>query len=484
VRPLETMSKPEFDVVVLGGGPAGCVLASRLTEEEERTVCLVEAGPDYGASYAGSWPEDLLDGRAVSFSHSWPAVPDTDRSQLRARVIGGCSTHNACAVFRGSPSDYEWGGGWTFEMIEPHLIRAERQLGVRRFDAAELSPWARAILAGAHQAGIARRSDPNARDAVSCVSTNPVNVRGWTRWNASFAYLDPARRRSNLTIADEAVADTLVLEGRRARGVLVNRRGRRLLLGAQTVIVTCGAYGSPLVLQRSGIGPAAELQRLGVPVVVDLPVGDGLVDHPGAGASWEPTDEFHQDTARFEAERPLFMGQVTIKAQSSACARHEWDVFVLPTCDPAPEPGRYEAGAAAFAMKPRSRGRVLLRSADPQQPPAVEHHFLADDADTTPIAEGLELVRRIVATEALSHYVVREIRPGGGATLPAYVRSSVRGFFHPVGTCALGPVCGPDARVHGFDNLYVGDASFLPEIPRANTQLTTLAVAERLAQRV
>src|SRR4029079_17955774 len=113
-----------------------------------------------------------------------------------------------------------------------------------------------------------------------------------------------------------------------------------------------------------------------------------------------------------------------------------------------------------------------------------DHHFLADDRDTTPIAEGLELLRRIIATEAVSEYVVRELRPGGGATLPAYVRTAVRGFFHPVGTCAMGPVCGADGRVRGFDNLYVADASFLPEVPRANTHLTTLAVADRLAARM
>ncbi len=135
-------------------------------------------------------------------------------------------------------------------------------------------------------------------------------------------------------------------------------------------------------------------------------------------------------------------------------------------------------------MKPRSRGRVSLRSLDPTRPPAIEHGFLADDRDTAPIAEGLELLRRIVATEAVAPYVAREVRPGSGATLPAYVRTTVRGFFHPVGTCALGPVCGPDGRVHGFDNLLVADASFLPEIPRANTHLTTVAVAERLAERI
>ena len=135
-------------------------------------------------------------------------------------------------------------------------------------------------------------------------------------------------------------------------------------------------------------------------------------------------------------------------------------------------------------MKPRSRGRVRARSTDPERPPEIAHGFLIDPADALPIVEGAYLMRRIAESEHVRPYVARELRPGPQAHLGRYVEDSVRGFFHPVGTCALGRVCDDRGRVHGFDNLIVADASFVPDIPRANTHLTTLAVAERLAERV
>src|SRR5919109_4600744 len=137
----------DFDIVVLGGGTAGCVLAARLSEEPSRSVCLVEAGPDYGPYEAGGWPEDILDGRQLAFSHSWETDGE-DRSQLRARILGGCSAHNACVILEGSPADYdEWGPGWTYQELEPFLRRAENELRVRQFGEDELSPWHRAFAA-------------------------------------------------------------------------------------------------------------------------------------------------------------------------------------------------------------------------------------------------------------------------------------------------------------------------------------------------
>src|SRR5918911_5183231 len=191
-----------FDVVVLGGGTAGCVLAARLSEQPDRTVCLVEAGPDYGPFAEGRWPADILDARWLALSHSWETDRE-DRSQLRARILGGCSAHNACVLLEGAPADYaEWGPGWSYDELAPHLRRAARELRARRLDDEELSPWHRAF---AEAAG---------GDAI----VHDVNEVDGVRWNAAFAYVDPARGRPNLSVLADTLVDRVLLDGDRAVG--------------------------------------------------------------------------------------------------------------------------------------------------------------------------------------------------------------------------------------------------------------------------
>jgi choline dehydrogenase len=446
-----------FDVLVVGGGSAGCVLAARLSEEPGRSVCLVEAGPDYGPYDAGRWPADILDARRLAFSHSWETDRE-DRSQLRARILGGCSSHNACVVLRGTPADYdEWGDGWRAAELEPYLSRAERALRTRRTELEELSPLHRAF------------ADAAGDDAL----VHDVNVVGTVRWNTAFAYLDGARGRPNLTIVPDSLVDRVLADDGAATGVLVEGR----TLSAATVVLSAGAYGSPGILLRSGIGPATELRRHGIGIVADLPVGSGLADHVGVGIGWEPTDELQAETTDFEAIRPLSMAAVSIKARSSACGDGEYDLLLFPAVDPG-----YEISAAVFHMKPASRGSVRLHSHDPRAPLAVEHGFLADPRDADALAEGVEQLRALAARPPVRRYVARELRPGPDVTALAHVRQAARGFFHPTGTCALGSVVEANGRVRGFANLYVADASIIPTIPRANTNLSTVALAERIAE--
>jgi choline dehydrogenase len=412
----------QFDVVVAGGGTAGCVVAARLSEDPGRSVCLVEAGPDYGPFEGGRWPDDLLDGTRLALSHAWETERE-DRSQLRARVLGGCSAHNACIALRGAVSDYEWAEGWSYRSLEPYFERVESTLRVRTLARAELTPW---HAAWADAAGV---------DAI----LHPVNMVGEVRWNAAFAYFDPARTRPNLTI----FADTLVdrIEGDK----VVTGRGE---IQARTIVLAAGAYGSPAILLRSGLGP---------------PVGENLRDHVGAGIGWEPTDELIEEVGAVP------MAQVSIRLRDG-------DLFLFPALDPGPE-----ISAAAFAMKPHSTGRVRLIDRDPRTPVAIDHGFLADPADANVVAEGIEALRELAASAWIRPYVRRELRPGPKVPARAHAHASCRGFFHPVGTCALGIVADPDGRVRELDHVYVADASFVPEIPRANTNLTVAAVAERLA---
>ena len=434
-----------YDVLILGAGAAGCALAGRLSENSDRSVCLVEAGPDYGHLSEGRWPADILDPRWLALeSHLWERDDEEDRSQSRARILGGCSAHNACVVLEGAPSDYEWGPGWSYDTFAPYLRRAAETLQTHVLEDEELTPWHRAFR------------DAGGHDSI----VHPVNIVDGVRWHSGFAYIDPARGRPNLTIlADTLVNCVLVDEGGGWGAVAGGRE-----LSADVVVVSAGAYGSPGILLRSGLA-------------TDLPIGEGLVDHVGTGAGWEPTERLLAETAAHEAEHGLYMGQVTVRAQSRSCPPGISDLFVFPALDVGPE-----ITGAAFAMKPFSRGSVRLHSPDPEAPLAIDHGFLSDERDVEVLAEGFERLRELAASIEVRPYVARELRPGGEVGAEEHVRAAARGFFHPVATCAIGRVVDERCRVLGFENLYVVDASAIPEIPSANTNLTTIALAERAAE--
>jgi choline dehydrogenase-like flavoprotein len=463
-----------YDFVVAGGGPAGCVLAARLSENPALSVCMLEAGPDYGPYREGGWPADILNGCELAFSHSWEPDDPDDRSQLRARILGGCSAHNACAILPGAPSDYdEWGPGWTASELEPYLRLAESSIGARRFTQEEMAPTSLALLAGAQELGLPVLADASENSLGA--GPFPVNAVGGVRWNAAFAYLDRARERPNLTILAETLVDRVRLDGGSARSVLVRRGGREHELEAGRVVLSAGAYGSPAILLRSGIGPET-----------GLPVGENLTDQPGVGAGWAPTARLQEETARFAQDQPLFAAQVVVKGRSRSCAEGLWDLHLFPATEPGKDElghptADYELSAAAFALKPRSRGRLRLRDENPETPPVIEHGFLADEADLEILVDGLDLLRNLMWTDAMSGYAGENVRPGRDDDLEPYIREAVRGYFHPVGTCALGSVVDSAGCVVGFENLYVADASVMPTIPRANTHLSTLAVAEKIS---
>jgi choline dehydrogenase len=453
-------SDERYDVLVLGGGAAGCVLAGRLSEDPGRSVCLIEAGPDYGHLAARRWPADILDPRWLALeSHRWERDDEEDRSQSRARIIGGCSAHNACVLLEGAPCDYDWGPGWSYDELAPYLQRAAETLQARVLSEEELTPWHRAFR------------DAGGSDSI----VHPVNIVDGVRWHTGFAYLDPARRRENLTILADTLVDRVLLEEERAVGALAGGRELR----ADVVVLSASAYGSPGILLRSGIGPADELSRHGLEAVVELPVGEGLVDHVGTGAGWVPTERLLEETAAHEAEHGLYMGQVTIAGCSRSCPPGVRDLFVFPALDVGPE-----ISGGVFAMKPSSRGSVRLHGPEPERPLAIDHGFLRDERDVEVLVEGFERLRELVDDARVRPYAGEELRPGADVGPEMHVRASARGFFHPVGTCAIGRVLDERCRVQGFDNLYVVDASAIPEIPSANTHLTTVAVAERTSDRL
>jgi choline dehydrogenase len=437
------VTSSSYDVVIVGGGTAGCVLAARLSEQASRRVCLVEAGPDYGRYAEGRWPADILDGRTLPLdSHCWERDDGEDPSQLRARILGGCSAHNACVILRGLDADYDdWGPGWTAEELTPYLDRAEQMLAARPV-VPNSSPWHRAW------------SEAVGDDVLDYfVNMTPDGVR----WNASFAYLDDARPRENLTILADTTVDRVLLAGDRATGVATSRGE----VAAGLVVMCAGAYGSPAILLRSGIGQDA-----------GLPVGEGLCDHVGTGIGWEPTDELRE---QWDAAGLGVSGAI-VRARSSLCDADGWDLLVLTAAE-----GDYDISAAVFVMKPRSRGRVTLTSPHADAPVHVEHGFLSDERDAAALTEAFERLRNLGRSEPVARYAARELRPGADVDPEEHVRATARGFFHPTGTCALGSVVDERCRLLGHDALVVADASAIPTIPRVPINLTTAAIAERVA---
>ena len=490
-----------YDVVVLGGGPAGCVLASRLSEDPARSVCLIEAGPDYGAYAAGRWPEDLVYANELATSHDWGIAGGW--SSWRAKVLGGCSAHNGCFVAWGSPADLDrWAEagneGWSYDALEPYRRRGVEMLRARPSRIEDLDPFMRAGLDAAVEIGLPLLEDFD--DPRSLEGTAPilVNAVGDVRWNAAFSYLDPARERSNLTIVPDALVDRLRFEGDRAAGTIVRVDGEELEISADLVVLAAGAYGSPAILLRSGIGPAAELAGLGIDVRADVPgVGRNLVDHPRVEVMYAPSEELLARTRDHLAARPA-RAQTLIKARTEACPAGTWDLhfvlFVRRSFSPdGLASGDPMAHFFVHAMQPASRGSVRIASRDPAALPIVDHGFLSDDAgrDVTTLASGIRLARRLAATRAMEGLLRDERAPGPGVPdveLAGYMRGSVGGYWHPVGTCRMGPardagaVVDPTGRLHGSENVYVVDASIMPTIPASNTHLPVIAVAERIAE--
>ncbi len=427
-----------FDVLVLGGGAAGCALAARLSEDADRSVCLVEAGPDYGPFGADRWPGEILDARNIPPTHDWETAAD-ERGTARAKIIGGCSAHNACLVLRGTDADYdEWGHGWSGEELAPFLDRAEAELQTQQAVADDAPPWHAATIEAARSLGF--EAGPYRANAIDGV-----------RWNAAFAYLDVARPRSNLTIRPGSHVDRLLLRGGRAIGAVLTGGEE---LRATTVVVACGTYGSPAVMLRSGIGPGLR---------VDLPVGENLIDHSGVGVEWEAAADVAPPDG--QASYGLVVPEPDLQLVPWASQRDDG------TCVPS---------LLAFLMKPRSTGTLTLQSDDPLAPPLIAHAHLSDERDAEPIVRAVEHARRVAEIEPVARVLARETAPGD-IDVERYVRENVRGYYHPVGTCAIGSVVDGQLRVLNIDDLYVADASVMSTIPRANTHLTALAIAERAA---
>ena len=491
-------------MIVVGGGSAGCVAAAILSEDPQCRVLLIEAGPDYPS--LADLPADLRDAGMPAMSHDWGyrTEPGDDGYAIdlpRARVIGGCSSTNAGFFVRGWPQDFDgWAESgvpeWSFEALLPVFGEIEHDadfagdghgssgpVPVVRDRVDDLPPLQRSFLDAAVAAGHLLVDDHNRPGAVGA-GPMPRNVVDGTRMSTAITHLLPARTRSNLEVRADTLVDRVELDGTTACGV---RLASGEVIAGDRIVLAGGAYASPLILMRSGIGPADQLRSHEIPVTVDLPgVGRNLADHPLVAVDL-PTAA-RADGARF--------GVVVSARTTLADASRPPDVHLFaagPWDDPS-SPGGGVFGIVTGLLSPRSRGRLQLRSPDPEDPPCIDLAHLRDPHDMARMVEATRMARHISRTEPLAGLVTGDERAPGAAIadgddegLAASIAARVGSYHHPVGTCAMGADSNPDAvtdhrgAVRGTAGLWVIDASVMPAVPSANTNATVIAVATRMA---
>lgn len=487
-----------FDVVVVGGGAAGCVAAARLVESGAGSVLLLEAGPDRRADL----PDEIRDGWGIAreqFDWGYRSEPDDRgvvRNLWRGRLLGGTSWLTRFTP-RGSPADYDgWvalgNPGWGWVEVLPFFKRLERDtdfgdrpwhgdrgpLPSTRYLDLEHTPVVAAAVQALEAAGVPAVEDHNRPGAVG-VGRMPMSSRNGRRVTTADVYL-PATSGPSFTIHADALVERVLFDGSTARGV---RLADGTEVEAGRVVLCAGTYGSPVILMRSGIGPAQQLRDVGVRPWLDLPgVGANLADHPAVAVDCGPVGGGR--TA------PILHSIATFhSAGRSTTETPDLMFWLADPAEPPGQPGSFEI--EVVLLRPRSRGTVRLRSADPAAPPVIDLPGLTDPTDAERLGEGY---RR--ALDLAGHPELRRLCSGALPNEPddrelhRRIRAEAYSLPHVVGTCAMGPrpdagaVVDAQGRVHGTTRLFVVDASIMPDVPSGFTHIPTIMLAERLAKQI
>ena len=507
-----------YDDIVVGSGSAGAAIATRLSEDPQRKVLLLEAGPDYPDVH--DIPKDVVDGSAMSLSsHDWKFEADiTDGHRIifpRGKITGGSSAVGATIALRGVPENFEsWVAAgnpeWAYENVLPYYKRLENDLDIkdefhsqdgpltiRRWHEDELTPLQRAFVASSLAAGYSEVKDHNHPEATGIGSI--PSTRGHDpqyRVSTAMAYLTPeVRSRENLTIRSSTLVHRVLFEGTKAVGVAVSDSygGNPEEVRATRIIVSAGAINSPALLVRSGIGPADDLRHLGIDVRLDRPgVGGNLIDHPRSGIFMRPkpgvidrTEPFLQTIVRTTSKNSPNFNNMQYYMVSHFDLEMFPDLEILAGSDNV-------FGVMLVDQQPDARGRLRVTTTDPSKGPAIDLNFLSTERDIERLSEAIRACWELVshpeiASKGDGFIVLNDRVIDNEDAVRRYVRQSLDSGYHPVGTARMGlasdegAVVDQHLRVHGTENLYLADASVMPTIVNCNTNLTSIMIGERLA---
>lgn len=485
------------DLVIVGAGAAGAVIASRVTERTRREVLLVEAGPDY----PGEIPRDLEDGtRNSMIRHDWGYWHKPTRSRFirhkfpRGKVVGGSSAVNTCIALRGRPYDFEeWGlADWTWEKCLPAFVRLERDLDfddafhgrdgpipIRRHPRSELVPWQAAFLDACREIGLPECPDHN-HPTLGGAGPHAMNKIDGRRMSAARCYLRAeVRARKNLSILAHTNVHRVIVERGRAVKLEADTHDVPRTIRAREIILCAGAIATVGILLRSGIGPKAELDRLGVECVKDVPaVGRRLLDHPGAAIFFKPKpgvmnvrDPILQTLLRFSSEGGELPNDMQVQPGSAVV----FPTFSLPLIS-----------LMCSVGKPHGQGTIHFPTARPDAVPVIASDVLGHRVDRARIVEALLLARRLSMTTAMKDmaepFFPRASTYDSKTDLDAAIEWISGSGYHPCGTVPMGEAVDARGRFDGIEGLSICDASLMPTIPSSNTHLSVLMMGERFAE--